>query len=224
MSKAGAAVKPRRRDAALSRARILQAAGAVFARHGFDVPLSEVAAAAGVGVATLSRHFTRPQLVEAVAAERLAEHIDLAEQALAVPPADAVFTYLWMLSERRFVDKGICHAITLRLAGNDEVAELRARLRDRQIELIQASRQAGTVRAEVVPQDLILFLEAISAVMETTTGDAAWRRLFAILQVGLAPDAHAVALPDPPQPADLLQTETGPPRGRRTSPVVETAE
>ncbi|WIB60177.1 TetR/AcrR family transcriptional regulator [Curtobacterium sp. MCLR17_007] len=57
----------RRRDVARNEQTILDAAATVFTRSGVGAPVREVAAAAGVGVGTLYRHFpTRSDLVVAV--------------------------------------------------------------------------------------------------------------------------------------------------------------
>ncbi|MDP4505318.1 TetR/AcrR family transcriptional regulator [Nonomuraea turcica] len=55
------------------RDRVLEAARALFAEHGYDVQMSEVAKVAWVGVGTLYRKFpTREALIEAVAEHRSA--------------------------------------------------------------------------------------------------------------------------------------------------------
>jgi AcrR family transcriptional regulator len=48
---------PLRSDARDNRARILEAARAVFGEEGLDAPMREVARQSGVGPATLYRHF-----------------------------------------------------------------------------------------------------------------------------------------------------------------------
>ncbi|MBL7260198.1 TetR/AcrR family transcriptional regulator [Paractinoplanes lichenicola] len=61
------AARRRRTDAKRNEDALLEAAASVFAASGVDAPVREVAAAAGVGVATLYRHFpTRSDLVVAV--------------------------------------------------------------------------------------------------------------------------------------------------------------
>jgi len=63
----GSAVPRRRADAERSRSALLEAAAALFASSGVDVPVRDVAAKAGVGMGTLYRHFpTRADLVVAV--------------------------------------------------------------------------------------------------------------------------------------------------------------
>ena len=69
----GAAVRPQRADAQRNRARILEAAEAVFAAEGIEVPVDTIAEKAGVGVGTLYRHFpTKEKLCEAILLDRLA--------------------------------------------------------------------------------------------------------------------------------------------------------
>ncbi|MHB1137997.1 MAG: TetR/AcrR family transcriptional regulator [Microthrixaceae bacterium] len=58
---------PRRADARRNEQRLLDAAAAVFVAAGVDAPVRSIAAAAGVGIGTIYRHFpTRADLVIAV--------------------------------------------------------------------------------------------------------------------------------------------------------------
>src|SRR3954452_1709249 len=62
-----AATRPLRADAERNRRRILDGARDVFARHGLEAGVDEVARAAGVGVGTLYRRFpTKDDLMLAV--------------------------------------------------------------------------------------------------------------------------------------------------------------
>src|ERR1700759_2475171 len=59
-----------RRDAAENRKRILDAAGRVFAEHGLDGSVEEVARVAGVGMGTLYRRFpTKQALIDELVGE-----------------------------------------------------------------------------------------------------------------------------------------------------------
>lgn len=72
--------RKQRRDAVANRERILAAAGEAFRDGGMAVDMRAVAAAAGVGIGTLYRHFpTREHLVQAATGTDLAS---LAEAAL----------------------------------------------------------------------------------------------------------------------------------------------
>lgn len=71
------AVRPQRADARRNQRALLDAAAAVFVTSGVEAPVREIAAEAGVGTATIYRHFpTRADLIVAVyrhQVERLAE-------------------------------------------------------------------------------------------------------------------------------------------------------
>jgi len=200
-----------------SRARIISAARGVFAEHGCEVPLSEIAAVAGVGVATLSRHFDRAQLVQAVIEQRLHEHVATADDALALPADEAVFSYVRGLCARGLVDRSLVRTFTLPLPDSPLAGRLRRRLRQRQLKLIRAGQEAGVLRAGVVPEDLVLVLLAVQRIMENTTGDAGWERALAILLAGLSDAAADRQLPKPPRLDDLTQPVDGPRPGRRPS-------
>ncbi len=65
---------PLRADALRNRARVLEAAEAVFAAEGLAVPVDVIAERACVGVGTLYRHFpTKEKLFEAILLERIVE-------------------------------------------------------------------------------------------------------------------------------------------------------
>jgi AcrR family transcriptional regulator len=66
--------RKQRRDATANRERILTAAEDAFRHHGLSVDMRAVAAAAGVGIGTLYRHFpTREDLVQAITGTDLAD-------------------------------------------------------------------------------------------------------------------------------------------------------
>jgi AcrR family transcriptional regulator len=62
-----ATARPKRADARRNEETLLEAAAAVFVKSGVDAPVRDIAAAAGVGLGTIYRHFpTRADLVIAV--------------------------------------------------------------------------------------------------------------------------------------------------------------
>ncbi len=63
----GATARPRRADARRNEVTLLEAAAAVFVASGVEAPIRDIAAEAGVGTATIYRHFpTRADLIVAV--------------------------------------------------------------------------------------------------------------------------------------------------------------
>src|SRR3954447_24387699 len=86
----------KRADATRNAERLLAAARALVAEAGNEVALDEVARRAGVGNATLYRHFpTRGDLLVAVYADEIAELCRRGEQLRgAGDPLDALFAWL----------------------------------------------------------------------------------------------------------------------------------
>lgn len=85
-----------RADARRNYDAVLAAAKELFAQRGVDVPLDEVAKRAGVGNATMYRHFpTRREMMVAVYEEEVVELCDRGRELLEDPsPVDALFTWL----------------------------------------------------------------------------------------------------------------------------------
>jgi AcrR family transcriptional regulator len=91
----GAGGRPQRADARTNRVRVLDAAEEVFGRGGESASTDEVARLAGVGIATVFRHFpTKAVLLEAVLTRRLERLRDRAEGlASAAEPGEAFYDF-----------------------------------------------------------------------------------------------------------------------------------
>jgi AcrR family transcriptional regulator len=96
-----------RADAARNRERVLAAAAAVFAEHGVDGSLPQVARRAGVGVATIYRRFrTKVDLVEALVVERFRGFADRVTGALAADdPWEALLDVLHATASVQVADR-----------------------------------------------------------------------------------------------------------------------
>jgi AcrR family transcriptional regulator len=88
--------RPRRADAQRNYDLLLVAAKKVFAERGVDAPLDDIAKLAGVGNATMYRHFpTRSDVIVAVFADEVAELCAQGESLLGEKSSvDALFTWL----------------------------------------------------------------------------------------------------------------------------------
>src|ERR1700755_49398 len=78
---APAADRPLRRDAEQNRRRLLDAASEVFAEHGLEASVEEIARTAGVGMGTLYRRFpTKDALIGALVQDVLTTMLALARE------------------------------------------------------------------------------------------------------------------------------------------------
>jgi AcrR family transcriptional regulator len=180
--------RPLRADAQRNRDRILAVAVRAFSGGGPDVTLDSIARDACVGIGTLYRHFpTREALVEAAYRNELARLCDAAADLLqAMPPAQA--TRAWM---DRFIDymttkRGMAAALRAVIAsGGDPFAQSRGRLVGAITMLLKAGAEAGTMRGDVAPADVLASLSGVSL----ATGEPARRdqasRLLDLLMDGL---------------------------------------
>ncbi|MFE4956090.1 TetR/AcrR family transcriptional regulator [Streptomyces sp. NPDC056653] len=154
-------------DGQRNRARILEVALQLFVERGPDVPFTEIAKEAGVGVGTVYRHFpTREDLIEAAYRSELDAVCAAAGELLeAMPPAGALRT--WM---DRFVDYwatkiGLTEAIrAVVAAGGNPFAQSRERLDDVVGTLLSATAAAGFTRPEVEADDVVVSLSGIAMV------------------------------------------------------------
>src|ERR1700754_421339 len=103
-----------RADAQRNRARLLAGARELFATHGLDVPMADIARHAGVSNGTLYNRFpTREDLIEAVFVDRLEALVALAERARnAADPWDGFASYLTGACELQAADRGFNQVVT----------------------------------------------------------------------------------------------------------------
>ncbi len=199
MKRAGTAVepgpeRPLRRDAEANRRQILEAAGRLMAERGLAAPLEDIAAAAGVGIATLYRRFpSREELVEALFEERLAAYITDLETAAAM--ADGWRALVWFLgrsSSRQIADRAL-NELLEHGPGEGVIRQLLERIWPLGEVLIDHAKASGRLRADFTVSDLALVQQMLVAVGSATTAegcaptadDAAWRRYLTILVDGL---------------------------------------
>jgi AcrR family transcriptional regulator len=163
-----AAVRPRpvrlRADATRNRERIVSAAREAIVEFGPDVPFDEVARRAGVGNATLYRHFTdRGELIRQVILSVMARTAERAETALA-EESDA-FAAL-----RRFVFEAaqerigaLCPMLSDAFDCQDPAVVARTeRLQTAVTALMDRARAAGQLRQDVLVGDLMVALTQLT--------------------------------------------------------------
>jgi AcrR family transcriptional regulator len=198
--------RPLRADATRNRDAILAAAREVFAEHGLEASLEEIAARARVGIATLYRRFpSRQHLVSAALAEKVAKYADAAEAALMIAdPWEAFTTFVRTICELQAGDRGLADLLSMTLPADEDVERLRQRANGHVVKLIDRAKVAGALRADFVSEDLLILLIANATIVHVTRNVApcASRRL-----VALALDAFgrtdAPALPAAPSSAEM---------------------
>lgn len=180
------ASRPMRADARRNYERLLAAAGEAFAEQGPDAPLDDIARRAGVGPGTLYRHFpNREALVEAVYRGEIAHLSARAYQLLEdQPPREALVE--WLREEVRFatLKRGLVATLKAVVDRDSETyAWCHATLRDAAAALVTRAQQAGAIRPDVTPMDVLRLCHGVAVATEHAPDDA--DRLLAVLIDGL---------------------------------------
>jgi AcrR family transcriptional regulator len=178
--------RAQRADAVRNRERLLEVALRVLSENG-DAPLDAIARAAGVGSGTLYRHFpTRESLIEAVYQNELTVLCESAEQLLATqPPGDALRAWLHGFLDYATTKRGLADALRAVIAtGANPFEHSRARILASLGMLLTAAANAGAVRADVEPFDV---LTSVSGFALASSDPAQHERLLDLLLAGLAP-------------------------------------
>ena len=157
--------RPLRADARRNVEKIVSAAGALIAEHGAEASLEEVARRAGVGSATLHRHFpSRQVLLEAVFKDRVEALCAKAHELLTDPdPGEALFTWLRAVGAHAVANRGLGaslvhgHDPTLGKTCHDLITNAGNAL---------LARATGAVRPEITIGDLLKLVSAISLATE----------------------------------------------------------
>lgn len=160
--------RPTRADARDNRARILEVAEEVFGKGGSAASTEEVARLAGVGIATVFRHFpTKRALLEAV----LVKHFDrLCQQARSLAgsadPGRAFFGFFGRLVDDAAGKLAIVEAFTDAGGAADdadgELARSPRELRTAVGVLLARAQEAGAVRADVTLDEVYALLIGVS--------------------------------------------------------------
>ncbi|MGW4483000.1 TetR/AcrR family transcriptional regulator [Amycolatopsis sp. NPDC004368] len=175
-----------RSDARDNRDRILTAAREVFAADGLDVPMREIARRAGVGPATLYRHFpTKEDLAGAAFADQLDVCRRIVDEGLTSPDA---WTGFCQVIERLFDvharDRGFTAAFLSRYPRAFDFTTTRDAALASFATLAQRAKTAGHLRPDFVVDDLVLVLMANNGIRATSpAARVAASRRFAALAI-----------------------------------------
>ncbi len=177
-----------RSDARRNRERLLRAAGEQFAAAGSEVPLEAIARAAGVGIATLYRHFpTRDALIEAVYRDEVDRLCGAAEHLLATAaPDDALARWMDRFVSYATRKRGLSGALkSIAEAQSDLLPSTRERLLATIGRFLEAGRATGTIRADVRSEDVLRAMSAVWAMPEDEKWASHAKRVLGLLIDGL---------------------------------------
>jgi AcrR family transcriptional regulator len=181
-------VRARRADASRNRDALLWAATRAFASSDAEPSMRAIAREAGVGIATLYRHFpTRESLVDAVyhdQVERLTVGArELLEQ---FPPAEAMRGWMDLFGDWLMTKHGMTDTLLAMIeSGEIALAQTRAELLDVITGILDAGRAAGDLRADVTAEDIAASLVGIFTVVGKPEQHAQATRLLDLLMDGL---------------------------------------
>lgn len=185
-----AATRTLRSDAARNRERLLAAATRVIASADGTPSMRVIASEAGVGIATLYRHFpTRESLVEAVYRDQVTRLVDGARELLAqLPPAAALRRWMdlfgdWIATKNGMLDT----LLAIIKSGEITHAQTRTELLTAVTEILGAGRVAGDLRVDVTAEDIAAALVGIFTVAQPSEQQDMASRLLDILIDGLRP-------------------------------------
>jgi AcrR family transcriptional regulator len=166
-------VRSRRADAQRNYRLIVEAAEAEVARTGANASLEKIARDAGVGSATLHRHFpSRQALLEAVFHDRVEVLcVRAGELAATAEPGAALAEWLRAVTVYGATTRGLAASM---LAATREPApppvdpagRCEVMLRDAGAGLLRRAQESGAVRPEVAIDDLLMLVNAVSLVTE----------------------------------------------------------
>jgi len=193
-----------RADARRNYARIVAAAEEAFATHGAAASLEEIARRAGVGSATLHRHFpSRRSLLEVVSRDRVeAVCASAREHARTSEPGTALFSWLRELTAYAVTSRGLASSL-LRDGRDADMLEdggCGAILTATAGELLDRAQQVDAVRPDVRAEDLVAFVNAISLAVEGRDDGVQADRLLDIAIAGVRSQScqHAATAPGAP--------------------------
>lgn len=179
--------KPLRADAQRNRARILDAAEAVFAKKGPSASTEEVAARAGVAIGTVFRHFpTKNDLLAAIMKSLRQRLTDQANSLIAEgDPATALFTFFTLLVEQAAATKTVVDLLAqsgVQIQPDEPIRALEQAIQA----LLARAQHIGAVHPEIqVAEVVALLTAACHGALRGAWDENLRRRTLAIMFAGM---------------------------------------
>jgi AcrR family transcriptional regulator len=177
-----------RADATRNRDQLLAVATRMFVSADAEPSLRAIAREAGVGIATLYRHFpTRESLVDAVYRDQVARLTTGARELLGeLPPAAAMRRWMDLFGDWIATKNGMLDTLLAMIeAGEIAHAETRTELLAAITTILDAGHSAGDLRSDVPADDIASALIGIFTVAPRPGHEAKAGRLLNLLMDGL---------------------------------------
>lgn len=184
----GRAPASRRADATRNREQLLDVATRLFASGDAEPSMRAIAAQAGVGIATLYRHFpTREALVDAVYQDQVARLTTGADDLLAeLDPPAALRRWMDLFGHWIATKNGMLGTLLAMVeCGEIAHADTRAALLAAIERILDAGRTSGDLRTDVAAEDIAAALIGIFTVAGSPEQAALAARLLDLLMDGL---------------------------------------
>jgi AcrR family transcriptional regulator len=193
--------RPMRADARRNYDRLLAVAADAFSARGAEASLEDIARQAGVGIGTLYRHFpTRGALLEASYLARMQALCDQADVLLAEPdPSAGLVTWLRAFAEHNVRSRGLKDVLAAAMQEEgSSLSACKTMLRAAVDALLSRAQQAGAIRADLTPNELMRLVHAVFLTAEVGAAGgepdpAQTDRLLSLLLDGLRGGAAAGA-------------------------------
>ena len=165
---------PRRADARANHAALLDAAAALAGQCSIDLPYDEIALAAGVGRATVYRHFPTREALSGAIVNAALDHWDTVVAALA--PGHGQFQELFDAWVRMQQDRSHGVDLLTRSAPEEHLRRARRRFEATLHEPTQEAQAAGIVAPHLSVRDVRIMLTMLSAALRSPESPSDRRR------------------------------------------------
>jgi AcrR family transcriptional regulator len=206
-----------RRDAVRNRARLIESAKIVFRERGRETTLDDIAAHAGLGVATAYRNYpNKKALLEELFEEPLGRLLAFAADAPATPNAwDALIEFIELVVEVCAENPVLAYEFAHVEGGLEGVRVVRERLFAPISQLVQRAKDEGRLRADFQQADIEIINTMLVKVIEEShlREPDLWRRYFALIVDGLQTSRNGTT----PLPAAPVEATNRSPGGNRAA-------
>ncbi|MFI7002425.1 TetR/AcrR family transcriptional regulator [Nocardia sp. NPDC050175] len=194
MNHATALSPPRRlrADAARNQQRIIAAARELFADHGLEITLDDVAERAGVGVGTVYRRFAnKKELITEVFEQSISEFAEAADAAYKhADPWFGLVEFFEYACRHMAKNRGFSEVMLELEDDVDRFVVVRDRIKPTVMAIVDRARDAGVLAPGIEPSDFFALIHMVDGIAEFArpVNPDVWQRYMAIVLNGVRAD------------------------------------